>query len=578
MRSFAKVAGRFASLYLVSCLFLILGVLMDSLIPRMIQLIIDNVIIAQQLQLAVRLLILLFSCFLMRGIFKYLEEFTSDCISKRVTRDVRSELFSHITRQGASFFRSNEPSELMSRVRHDSDNLGFAFGFQIIFSIEIIFHIIVMFFCIVRISPVLSIPALIFMPLIAVMTIREETQGDHISEEISEETAAMNRTAGEALSGIRTVKAFSAEEKEKKRFSGRNRHFYSLSVSLSDLYAKYDSATASLSRIMQAFAILFAGILVMHERLTLGELASYVEYINSLVWPMLEIGWLTAAFASANASGRKIRRLLDEHDEIHVMPPQESLDDGPLSVRFEAVSFSPDGTSVLKDISFEVKPGQSLGIMGETGSGKSTIGNLLTRSVEPTSGRILLQNKDITHIAPEEVRRKISVVSQDSFLFSESIRSNIKKGGLDAYSDEEMERAAALSSAHSFISRLEEGYDTVIGERGVGLSGGQKQRLCISRALIKKAPVLLLDDSTSALDMETEKEIQSALESTGEEGVKLIIAHRISAVRHADEIIYLSGGQIAERGTHSELMAMKGLYYETFIAQYSKEEADVCTQ
>lgn len=578
MRGFLKYARRSLGLYLLSFSFLIIGVLVDSLIPRTIQHIIDNVLIAQHLEVAVQLLVMLFSCFLMRGTFKYFQEFTSDCISKRVTRDVRSDIFEHVSHQGAAFFRRNQPAELMSRVRHDSDNLGFAFGFQTLFSLEIIFHVVVMFICILRLNPLLSVPAMVFMPIIAVLTIKEETQGDHISEEISEETAAMNRTAGEALSGIRTVKAFSAEEKEKQRFSGRNRHFYTLSVSLSDLYAKYDSATASLSRIMQAFAILFAGILVIRDSLTLGELASYVEYINSLVWPMLEIGWLTAAFASANASGRKIRKILDEHDEVEIAEPVEKLDDGPLSVCFEAVSFMPEDHTVLEGISFEVKPGQSLGIMGETGSGKSTIGNLLTRFCEPTSGRILLQGKDLTHIPPEEVRRRISAVSQDSFLFSETIRANIKKGGLDSYSDEEMERAAVLSDAHSFISGLEEGYDTVIGERGVGLSGGQKQRLCISRALIRKAPVLLLDDSTSALDMETEREIQRALENVAGDGIKLIIAHRISAVRHCDEIIYLSEGRIAERGSHAELMALKGLYYETFVAQYSKEEADVCAQ
>ncbi len=229
---------------------------------------------------------------------------------------------------------------------------------------------------------------------------------------------------------------------------------------------------------------------------------------------------------------------------------------------------------ILDDVSFRVTEGHTLGIMGETGSGKSIIVKLLTRFMDPSSGVISIGGVDISHLPLEEVRGDVATVTQDVFLFSETIRENLKKGRQSDLSDEEMIHYSTLSDAHEFISRLEEEYDTVIGERGVGLSGGQKQRLCIARALLKKAPVLVLDDSTSALDMETEKEIQHSLRNLNSDGIKIIIAHRISAVRHADEIIYLEKGHIRERGTHEELMKLKGLYYETYVAQYSKEEAD----
>ena len=575
MLKFISYALRYFPIYIVAFIFLICGVVVDSFIPRFVQLIIDDVIVGGRLEVAIRLLLFLFVCIFSRGCFKYLQEFTSDILSQRVTRDVRSSLFDHIEKQNSSFFRKNAPSELMSRIRHDSENLGFSFGFCLLFAFEILFHVIIMFICILRISPILSIPVLIFMPIMGILTVKEEQKGDKIYEEISEETATMNKTASEALTGIRTVKAFNREEFEKKRFSKRNKHFFKLSVSLEDLYSLFDGATASLSRIMIAVALIFGGVLVIASSLTLGELASYVEYVNSLSWPMLEIGWLVASFSSSNASARKIKKVLDEKDEVFVKEPIYTLPkDAKLSLSFDHVSFKVDNREILSDISFTILKGKSLGIMGATGSGKSTIGNLLTRFCDPSEGVIKIDGVDISHLPLKELRDEVATVGQDVFLFSESIRENLMKGGEGQLSESQMYSASRMAAADGFIAELDEGYDTVIGERGVGLSGGQKQRLSIARALIRNAPILLLDDSTSALDMETEKEIQNSLKSVKKDGIKIIIAHRISAVRDADEIIYLQDGKIKERGTHESLMALKGLYYSTYVAQYSREDED----
>ena len=290
---------------------------------------------------------------------------------------------------------------------------------------------------------------------------------------------------------------------------------------------------------------------------------------------MLELGWLVSSFANSNASARKIKEVLDNYDEVVVKEPIQMLPKEDRTIEFEHVSLTIDGKAILKDINFKITKGKTLGIMGETGSGKSTIVNLLTRFLEPTSGVIRIGGVDITHLKTEELRANISTVTQDIFLFSETIRENLTKGKQGKISEEEMIKLATLSDANSFITRLESNYDTVIGERGVGLSGGQKQRLCIARALLKNSPILALDDSTSALDMETEKEIQHSLKSLNPDWIKLIIAHRISAVRKAEEIIYLENGKIVERGTHDELMALKGRYYSTFIAQYSDRKSVV---
>ena len=282
---------------------------------------------------------------------------------------------------------------------------------------------------------------------------------------------------------------------------------------------------------------------------------------------MENMGWLTNALAAAFASNKKINKILAEKPEIYNAPDAVTPDKVEGRLCFEDVSFSMNDSRILDGISFELPKGKTLGIMGVTGAGKSTIVNLINRFYDVSEGKITIDGADIRELSLETVRGCTSVVTQDVFLFSDTIRQNIKLGSRSTMSDERVKSAVSAAHAAEFVDKLTEGYDTVIGERGVGLSGGQKQRLSIARALAKNAQILILDDSTSALDMETEYEIQQNL-SQMKDTSKIIIAHRISSVRHADEIIILEHGHIAERGTHEELMEAKGLYYSTYEAQY----------
>jgi len=314
--------------------------------------------------------------------------------------------------------------------------------------------------------------------------------------------------------------------------------------------------------------ILFGGYKVIKGSITLGTLGAFTEYSMNIVWPMEMLGWLSNDFAAAFASYKRIKKIFDQKPEITEPENPVVLDEVKGSIEFDHVSFSLNGKQILTDINFRLDAGKTIGIMGATGTGKSSIINLLQRFYDVTEGEIRLDGVNIKDLSLKQLRGNISLVMQDVFLFSDTINENVKMGKKRWLRQEDVIEAAKYSQASEFIERMEDGYDTVIGERGVGLSGGQKQRISIARAIAKKTPVLVLDDSTSALDMETELLIQQSLAQV--KATKIIIAHRISAVRHADEIIILEDGKIKERGTHETLLSQKGYYYQTYLAQYGE--------
>lgn len=317
----------------------------------------------------------------------------------------------------------------------------------------------------------------------------------------------------------------------------------------------------------------------MTGELSLGALGAFVEYSMNIVWPMEMLGWLTNSFSSAMASSRKLNKIYAEkpsitEKECPVVPERIRG-----KIEFSHVSFSKldEGASapyeILHDISFTVEEGRTIGIMGATGAGKSSIVHLLERFYDATQGTVAIDDIDVKDMSLKQLRGNISLVTQDVFLFSDTIMENVKLGKRDQLNASAVRHASRKAQASDFIENMEKQYDTIIGERGVGLSGGQKQRISIARAFAKKNPILVLDDSTSALDMETEQMIQDSLRSLTHT-TKIIIAHRISSVMHADEIIVLENGSIRERGTHNTLMAQKGLYYETYAAQYKGGETN----
>ena len=567
MKKLSSYIGRYWYGYVFAVASMLIAITLDMLYPKITQSIVDDVIMGGQMELLTKLLAGFVFVGIGRSIFGYCKEFTFDYLSTKIGAEMRKDLFNHIQTLSMRYFDDTNTGELMARVKDDIDKVQNSLGYVGMLLIEVTFHVTFVLYCMFSLNWKMTFLPVAVMAGCAAVAIIMERRLDKIYEDISEENAVLTTVAEENLAGVRTVKAFAREDYEIKKFLSHNERYYNLNITQSKVLVRYYPIFQFVGKALPVATTILGGISVMHGNMSLGALVAYVEYSRNCTWPMEMMGWLTNDLSSAVASYRKIRKIYDVRPEIEDAKDSVTLDSVKGDIDFEHVSFELDGKKILSDISFSVKEGKTLGIMGATGSGKSSIINLLHRFYDANEGCVKLDGVDIRKLSLRQLRRSIAVVLQDVFLFSDTIEENIKMGNRKTMQMDEIRSAASSAQASSFIEKMDEQYNTVIGERGVGLSGGQKQRISIARALSKHSPILVMDDSTSALDMETEHEIQNTL-NTLTDTTKIIIAHRISAVCHADEIIYLKDGVIAERGTHEELLAKKGLYYATYQAQY----------
>lgn len=567
---------RYGFLYLLGFLCMLISIGLDLMAPQITKHIIDDVIVGGQMQLLARLLLGLLGIGAGRAVFQYIKEFSYDYIGVSIGYHMRKDLFRHLQAMSMDFFDRHNTGELMTRVKEDVDKVWVALGYIGILAVEAVTHTVLVLFCMFRLNPVLTLIPLLVLPMIGVCAVRMEKKLGDVYDRISEETAELNTVAQECLAGVRTVKAFAKEDYEIQKFSRHNRKFYDLNMEQAKLVAYYQPLITFLGQFMLFAVVTVGGLMVISGRMTLGNLGAFSEYANNVIWPMQIVGWLSNDIASAFASWKKIKKASSQSSVITEAPDAKAPETIRGEITFEHVSFSLDGHEILKDINLKLSPGHTLGIMGMTGTGKTTMVHLIQRFYDVTEGRILLDGVDIRQLPLSTLRSAVSVVMQDVFLFSDTVTENVKTGQRASLMQDTVEWAADRAGAARFISRLGSRYETVIGERGVGLSGGQKQRISIARAIAKQPPVLILDDATSALDMETERLIQKNLKEV-RHTTKIIIGHRISAVRSADEIIVLENNTIAERGTHEQLMAEKGRYYQTWCVQYQdREEVSAC--
>ena len=576
-------------MYLIAFIAMSAGTLLDQAAPLIVQHIIDDVLVAKKMEVLNFLLLGILGIGVGRCIFQYTKEYACDFAGSKIASEVRINLFQKIQSLSANFFDGINSGELMSRVKDDVDRIWDIAAFMGILIAEVVIRTVSTMFFMIRINWMLAIIPIIGMFASGFIATRMEKQLDDLYGAVAQEGSEMNNTAAENLAGVRTVKAFAREGFEIAKFHKHNQKFYELNIDLSRVFVKYNPMIQTITRLLSVISLLLGGLIVIKgnplqggAKMTVGELIAFIQYVGGMIWPMEMLGWLTNGLSSAKASVKRLNKIyaempditenselakITEGDDAELADAMFSQFDIAGDISFEHVTYKACEKSILDDVSFDIKAGQTLGIMGSTGSGKTTIINLLKRMYDVTSGSIKLDGIDIRELPLPTLRRAISCVMQDIFLFSDTIDGNIRLGARESITTAEVRSALNQSHASEFVDKMEEKENTVIGERGVGLSGGQKQRITIARALARKTPVLVLDDSTSALDTETEQEIQGVLaELSGM--TKIIIAHRISAVRKADKIIVLDKGKVAECGTHEELLKLGGLYKETYDSQY----------
>lgn len=584
---------KYAFFYFIAVIAVLASTILDMVAPLIVQHIVDDVLIARNLDIFKYLLLGILGIGVGRCIFQYTKEFTCDYCGSKIASEIRINLFQKIQSLSANFFDGINSGELMSRVKDDVDSIWNIAAFMGILMVEVVIRVVTTMYFMIRINWQLAIIPIIGMFLCGVIAIRMEKKLDKLFGDLQQENSELNNTAAENLAGVRTVKAFAKEGFEINKFHKHNQKYYEINIDLSRVFVKYNPLIQMIARVLSLFILLLGGLFVINgnpfnggEKLTIGELMALVQYVGNMIWPMEMLGWLTNGLSQAKASVTRLNKIygelpeindeseLEKKNAVHQLSLDTELsnalftsDDITGNIAFENVSYKSGERYILKDVSFEIKAGQTLGIMGATGSGKTTIINLLKRMYDVTEGSIKMDGVDVREIPLATLRKSVACVMQDIFLFSDTIDGNIRLGAKETMTTAEVRASLEKSHSAEFVDKMEEKENTVIGERGVGLSGGQKQRITIARALARKTPVLVLDDSTSALDTETEQEIQGVLAAlTGM--TKIIIAHRISAVRKADKIIVLDKGSIAEEGTHEELLEKKGLYWETYNSQY----------
>lgn len=539
--------------------------------PNLLRYLIDDVITQKQFELVPRLALVVVVVVSMKGMFQFLHGLCGGRLGNRVAYHLRNALYNKLQYLSFQYYDQARTGDLMSRLTADLEAIrqfiGFGFAQLLNVMLMLVFGMGMMF----SINWKLALLTMITMPFLAFTAIRFEGKIHPAFRMVRQSLSTMTTAVQENITGVRTVKSFAREPHEVTKFSARNEDYKAMNIETSGIWAKYFPIMEILANLSVVTLLGVGGYMVIENTITLGELVACFSLIWYIIGPMWGLGFHINNFTQTKASGEKILEVLNHY--MHVKDQQDAnvlkSEQVKGHVRFDHVTFSyPEKQPALYDFSVDAPPGSVIGLLGSTGSGKTTVISLLMRAYNVKEGKVMLDGQDIRSLQIESYRNQIATVFQETFLFSSSIRNNISYGRKDVTMDDII-RAAKLSKAHDFIMELPEGYDTVVGERGLGLSGGQKQRIAIARALIKDPKILVLDDATSAVDMETEHEIQAGFGEVMKGRTTFIIAHRISSLKHADEIIVLDKGRIVQRGTHQDLLQQEGLYRQTYHIQYA---------
>jgi len=543
-------------------------------IPQFIRWIVDRGIGGKDTQLLFGSVAALLGLTLIKGALTFWQGRWTEQASQNVAYDLRNAMHRKLAALSFSYHDRTETGQILSRAVQDVDRVRFVTGRAFLRLTDGIVLMLGSAAMLLWMNPQLALLALATLPFLAHRAFHLGRRLRPLSLAVQQQLAVLTTRLEQNLHGARVVKAFAQEDAEIARFDRENDRWFDLSVRASRLQAINTPLIDFIANVSTVIIIWYGGLLVIQGHLTLGELVSFTTYLAQLALPVRRLGQIVPALAIAAAAGTRIFEILDAQSEVRDAPDAIPLPPARGLVRFENVSFAYFRRHrVLDDITFEAQPGQVIALLGMTGSGKSTIINLIPRFYDATEGRIAIDGYDIRSVTLNSLRDQIGIVLQETLLFATTIRENIAFGRPDAR-EEEIIQAARAAQAHDFIVETPNGYDTLVGERGITLSGGQRQRVAIARALLKDPRILILDDATSSVDTETEQLIQKALERLMRGRTSFIIAQRLSTLRMADLILVLEKGRIAARGTHEELLRRSGLYAEIYQQQLrGKEES-----
>ncbi|PZD93596.1 ABC transporter ATP-binding protein [Paenibacillus sambharensis] len=539
--------------------------------PNMLRILIDDVIMKEQYGWVSALSLTVVGVIALKASLQFVHGFFGGRLGNRVAYRLRNSLYQKLQYLSFQYYDTAKTGDLMSRLTADLEAIrnfvGFGFAQLLNMGLMILFGGAMMLY----INWQLTLIALATIPLLAFTAVRFERRIHPGFREMRQAMSRLTTAVQENITGVRTVKSYARERHEVDKFSLRSDEYRDNQINVAFTWGRYFPIMEFLANLCVVILLVAGGTLVIRGSLSLGSLVAFFSMMWYIVGPMWGLGFHINNYTQSKASGERVLELLNHHIHVKDQPNAVQLRPGEVKghVRFIDVTFNyPDKAPAVRNLTLDAKPGAVIGLLGATGSGKSTIIQLLMRAYNVNQGIITLDGRDIAEIKLEDLRSQIAPVFQETFLFSASIRENIAYG-VKEVTDEEIERAAKLAQAHDFITELPLGYDTIVGERGLGLSGGQKQRIAIARALIKNPRILILDDATSAVDMETEHEIQAGFKEVMAGRTTFIIAHRISSLRHADEIIVLHNGEVIQRGTHDELIKREGHYRDTYNIQYA---------
>ncbi|HWH15692.1 MAG TPA: ABC transporter ATP-binding protein [Miltoncostaeaceae bacterium] len=483
-------------------------------------------------------------------------------VSLAVEYDMRDVVFGHAQRLSFAFFDRMPVGQLMSRATSDLQTVRFFLGYGLVFLFMNAFTLVLATTILLVIDARLALVSLLVGPALIAVAVRYSRRTAPVRVDVQQKLGEVTQAAEESIVGVRVVKAFGRERERTDRFGATARRAFDRSMDATRLESFYQPAMGFLPVVGLAVVLLYGGSLVIDGDLTLGQFVQFYLYLTLLMGPFRMLGNLVGQAQRAVAGGQRIFEITDAVPDVQEAPGATPLPDGGGAIRFEGVRFAyAEGRPVLDGVDLDIAAGTTVALIGPTGSGKTTLTELIPRYYDPAEGRVLVDGADVRTVRLQDLRRAIGVVSQEPFLFSASVRDNIAYGRPDA-SDEEVRAAARRARADAFIEALPQGYDTLIGERGLMLSGGQRQRLAIARAVITDPRILVLDEATASVDASTEREIQDALRDVMRGRTTLIIAHRLSTIRLADELVVLDGGRVVARGRHEELYAESALYRE----------------